>query len=142
MALSYSPHFTFEQSLQRLEKWEAAIRILAIDDDEVMLQWVRKQLERRGFEVTDALSGEHGLHLYQQEPFDFVLTDYLFLPGKCIRDGLQLVSAILRINPEQPMAIHTSQRNLKASVPVLHKPYAIRHLLKLLPQPTRSLTEK
>ena len=127
----------FEET-QHFIQGEAAIRILVIDDDEVMLEWIRKQLERRQFEVADGVSGEHGFHLYQQTPFDFVLTDYLFLPGKRIKNGLELVSAILRIKPGQPMAIHTSERNLKASVPVLHKPYAIRELYKLLPESSLS----
>ena len=40
------------------------MRILVVDDDEVVLQWVRRQLEARGYEVEDAFSGEQGLHAY------------------------------------------------------------------------------
>jgi DNA-binding response OmpR family regulator len=40
------------------------MKILIVDDDEVVLQWVRKQLEARGYEVEDAFSGEQGLRSY------------------------------------------------------------------------------
>lgn len=81
-----------------------------------MLRWVRNELEVRGYQVTDALSGEHGLHLYQTEgPFNFVLSDYLFLPSRRIKNGLELVHAIVSLHPDQRIAIHTSEENLKAS---------------------------
>ena len=118
------------------------MKILIVDDDEVVLQWVRKQLEARGYDVEDAFSGEEGLRSYlSQGPttWDFVLSDYLFVPSKRIRNGLQLIREIQAINPEQRMAIHTSEKNLQAPVPVLHKPYQIGRLLRLLREPVKSL---
>src|SRR5438874_2381448 len=104
------------------------MKILVVDDDEVVLQWVRKQLEARGYEVEDAFSGEQGLHSYlRQGPttWDFVLSDYLFIPSTRIQNGLQLVQKIRAIHPKQRMAIHTSEKGLRAPVPVLYKPYQI-----------------
>lgn len=40
------------------------MKILVVDDDEAVLQWVRKQLEARRYEVDDAFSGEQGLRSY------------------------------------------------------------------------------
>lgn len=118
------------------------MKILVVDDDEVVLQWVRKQLEARRYEVEDAFSGEHGLHCYlSQGPttWDFVLSDYLFIPSTRVQNGLQLVREIRAINPKQRIAIHTSEEGLQAPVPVLHKPYRIENLLRLLREPSRSL---
>jgi|SRR5579864_347528 len=118
------------------------MKILVVDDDEVVLQWVRKQLEARSYAVEDAFSGEQGLHYYlSQGPttWDFVLSDYLFIPSTRIQNGLQLVQEIQAINPKQRMAIHTSQKGLQAPVPVLHKPYPIGRLLRLLREPAKSL---
>ena len=118
------------------------MKVLVVDDDEVVLQWVRKQLEARNYDVEDAFSGEQGLHYYlSQGPttWDFVLSDYLFVPSTKIQNGLQLVREIRAINPQQRMAVHTSEENLRAPVPVLHKPYQIGRLLRLLREPVKSL---
>ena len=118
------------------------MKILVVDDDEVVLRWVRKQLEARRYEVEDAFSGDQGLHCYLSQgltSWDFVLSDYLFIPSTRVRNGLQLVQKIRAVNPEQRMAIHTSEENLRAPVPVLHKPYPIENLLRLLRQPLRNL---
>ena len=83
-----------------------------------------------------------GLHYYlSQGPttWDFVLSDYLFIPSTKIQNGLQLVREIRAINPQQRMAIHTSEENLRAPVPMLHKPYQIGKLLRLLREPIRAL---
>ena len=118
------------------------MKILVVDDDEAVLQWVRKQLEARRYEVDDAFSGEQALHSYlSQGPttWDFVLSDYLFIPSPKVQNGLQLVREIRAINPKQRMAIHTSEKGLQAPVPVLHKPYPIENLLRLLREPLKSL---
>src|SRR5579864_117931 len=118
------------------------MKILVVDDDEAVLRWVRKQLEARRYEVEDAFSGEQGLHSYlSQGPttWDFVLTDYLFIPSTIVKNGLQLVRKICAINPEQRIAMHTSEKGLRAPVPVLHKPYPIENLLRLLRKPLFSI---
>lgn len=116
------------------------MKILLIDDDACLSQWCSSHLEERGYEVETAFSGDHGLHLYQTKgPWEFVLSDYLFIPSKRINNGLDLVREIRAINPEQRIAIHTSAEDLKAPVPVLHKPYPIGRLLRLLRQSPKSL---
>lgn len=116
------------------------MKILLVDDDECQLKWCSDQLEKRGYSVETALSGEQGLHIYQNAgPWEFVLSDYLFIPSERIRNGLDFAREIRAINPQQPMAIHTSAEHLQASVPVLLKPYPIGKLLRLLRQPIKSL---
>lgn len=52
-------------------------RVLVIDDEEDVLNAVRRRLEREGFQVTLASSSEQGLELIQsaEKPFDIVVTD-------------------------------------------------------------------
>jgi phosphoribosyl-dephospho-CoA transferase len=50
-----------------------------------------------------------------------------------------LVREIRIINPEQRIAIPTSAEDLKAAVPVLHKPYPIGRLLRLFRELPKSL---
>lgn len=116
------------------------MKLLIVDDDECQLKWCSNHLEKRGYQVETALSGEQGLHMYESEgPWEFVLSDYLFIPSRRIRNGLDLVREIRAIKPDQRIAIHTSAEDLRAPVPVLRKPYPIGKLLRLLREPVMSL---
>ena len=109
------------------------LRILIVDDDEALRHWLRIQLEPRGFEVWEESQGDEGLAAYEDNgPWNFVLSDMYFYRGERIRNGLDLIRAIAAINPEQRMAIHTSEKALEAPIPVLAKPYPIGRLLRLL----------
>jgi len=66
--------------------------ILVIDDDPSMLQLARFWLEKEGYEVATALTGEQGMQLISERSFDVALTDYQ-LPDL---DGLDLVKRIKR----------------------------------------------
>ncbi len=115
-------------------------RILIVDDDDVLRRWLRAQLEVRGYEVWQESQGDEALSTYQHNlPWDFVLSDLYLFRGQKIKNGLDLVREIGRMNPGQCMAIHTSERNLQAPVPVLTKPYAIGRLIGLLRKPVTSL---
>ncbi|MBZ5497114.1 MAG: response regulator [Acidobacteriia bacterium] len=60
--------------------------ILAIDDEKDLIELVRYNLEKEGFQVKGALDGETGLAMALQELPDVVLVD-LMLPGI---DGLEV----------------------------------------------------
>ena len=72
-----------------------------------------------------------------------MLSDYRFIPGPKIKDGVQLVAAIHGIDPLQRMAIMTSdpeEARGKLSealqhIPVLPKPFKLGQVLRLLRQP-------
>ena len=116
------------------------LRILIVDDDDVLRRWLRTELEPRGIEVWEESQGDEAFSSYENNgPWDFVLSDLYFFRGERIKNGLDLVRAIAEINPGQPMAIQTSEKGFRSSVPVLTKPYAIGRLLRLLRQPLQSL---
>ena len=60
--------------------------VLAIDDEKDLIDLVRYNLEKEGFQVRGALDGETGLAMALQEKPDVVLVD-LMLPGL---DGLEV----------------------------------------------------
>jgi two-component system alkaline phosphatase synthesis response regulator PhoP len=68
--------------------------ILVIDDEEDLIELVRYNLEREGFQVNGALDGETGLTLALQHMPDIALVD-IMLPGM---DGLE-VCRRLRAEP-------------------------------------------
>lgn len=70
-------------------------RILIIDDEQIVLEVLRKILELEGYEVVTAANGDEGIELFSQKPCDLVITD-MVMPGK---DGLQ---TILDLRKEAP----------------------------------------
>ena len=124
------------------------MKILLVDDDDALSSFLAKKLEEGGFEVLQTHFGDGGLNLYQEHaPWEFVLSDYLFVPGIRIRDGVQLVAAIHGINSRQQMAIMTAdpeeaKRKLPEALwglPVLRKPFKLGQVLRLLRQPVLPL---
>jgi CheY-like chemotaxis protein len=69
-----------------------AVRVLAIDDDEAARYIVRQCLPGPGFAVSEAASGEEGLHRARTERPDVILLD-LIMPGMTGRDALEQLGA-------------------------------------------------
>lgn len=108
------------------------MKILICDDDDVMIRWLEGKLLPRGFDVYSAFGGDEALFTFRKRrPFDYVLTDYR-MPGDHIRNGMELVAAIRKIDPLQPIIMHTSEEGLHAPCPVILKPYSLERLLRLL----------
>ena len=80
-------------------------RILLVDDEEVQVESVRKMLERLGYTVTAAASGEEALASFLRDPasFDLVITDQT-MPHMT---GLELAKRILRVRPGLPVVLCT-----------------------------------
>jgi PAS domain S-box-containing protein len=78
-------------------------RILVVDDDEEVLEVSRVFLERSGFEVLTATSGDQGIELFRAcpEEIDEVILD-LAMPG---RDGLETFLEIRRIRSDVPVIV-------------------------------------
>jgi ActR/RegA family two-component response regulator len=108
-------------------------RILIVDDDDVLCEHLRQKLEARGFEVWSECSGDAGLssYLYNGQ-WDYVLSDFRFIPGEEIKTGLDLVKAILKVNPEQKVILQSSEPPEACPCPTLRKPYKLEQLLQQL----------
>jgi DNA-binding response OmpR family regulator len=78
-----------------------APRILVIDDERRILNFVSRGLRAEGFstEVTD--DGEEGLRLALEEQFDIVVLD-LMMPGV---DGRQVLSRLVEAKPDQAVIV-------------------------------------
>ncbi|MBW2684150.1 MAG: response regulator [Deltaproteobacteria bacterium] len=71
-------------------------RILIIDDEQIVLEVLRKILELEGYEVATAANGDEGIELFSQKPFDLVITD-MVMPEK---DGLQTILDLRKETPD------------------------------------------
>ena len=65
-------------------------RILVVDDEEDILELIRFNLVKEGYQVTGALTGEEALRKARSETFDLIVLD-LMLPGI---DGLEVTKRL------------------------------------------------
>ncbi len=71
-------------------------KILIIDDDASLRRVLEFNLQKAGYEVTAAGSGEEGIALFSAAPSPLVITD-MKMPGM---DGMQLLGSIKACSPE------------------------------------------
>lgn len=70
------------------------MKILVIDDDELIRMTCRNILQKEGYTVVEAGNGNEGLALFKAESPDLVLTDML-MPDK---EGLETIADIRALN--------------------------------------------
>src|SRR5678809_579931 len=87
-------------------------RVLAIDDEPAMTEWLKILLEHAGFDVRTALIGTRGEELFKTWRPDAVVTD-MMLPDV---DGIELVRKFKQLNPESEVIVITGQGNIPRSV--------------------------
>lgn len=77
----------------------AEVRILVIDDEELILRTLKGALEAAGYSVVTAPDGEQGLARFRAEDFDLVVTD-IIMPQM---EGIETIREIRRIAPDVPI---------------------------------------
>ncbi len=84
-------------------------RVLVVDDDPALCEVVADAIERRGYQVRQAPSGNAALNLILSEPIDIVISDALMPDGS----GMELVSALKTSpSPQPPVLIMTGYADL------------------------------
>jgi CheY-like chemotaxis protein len=71
-------------------------RILIIEDDNEVREYLESVLSRAGYEVQSASNGKEGVQLFQADPADLVVTD-IIMPEK---DGIEAIIDLRRANSE------------------------------------------
>jgi len=80
-------------------------RILVVDDEENVALTLEAGLERLpNCEIAIATSGEQALQLFEQKPFDLLITDYK-MPGT---DGLTLAARVRELYPQTVIVLVTA----------------------------------
>lgn len=128
---------------------ERPVRILLVEDESHIGRIIELSLPALGvpYEFASALNAEEGLDLWQQRPFDLLITDYN-LRGM---NGLRLVSILKEQGSTAPMILVTAYdspqvareaRALKISA-YIPKPFFMDEMLEtirsLLPQRSRAV---
>src|SRR5687767_12198660 len=87
-------------------------RVLAIDDEPAMTEWLKMVIEADGYEVRTALIGTRGEEIFKQWRPDVVVTD-LMLPDV---DGLALLKRLKEIDPSPEIIVISGQGTISRAV--------------------------
>jgi CheY-like chemotaxis protein len=113
LAESLTLDFTREaKSLKRVEVEDPAARILCVDDEEVILDSLRKILVLDGYNVDTVETGQEALGLVQTHDYDFVFTD-LKMPSM---SGTEVAKAVKFMRPDVDVIIITGYATVESAV--------------------------
>ena len=87
-------------------------RILIVEDEEGIVQFLKQGLEEENYQVSAATNGLDGLILFQNEKFDLVLLDWM-LPKMT---GLQVCKKIRETNSKIPIIFLTAKDTVQETV--------------------------
>jgi len=112
---------------------EPRVRILLIDDEPGILNFVSRGLRREGFAVDQAADADAGLKAALGSAYDLIILD-LLLPGS---NGIDLLRQVIRQNPAQPVIVLSALTDTWSKVhsfelgarDYLAKPFSIEELL-------------
>jgi len=100
------------KTLKRVEVPEPRARILAVDDEGIVLDSFRRILVLEGYDVDTVENGPEALNLVQRHDYDFVFTD-LKMP---IMDGVEVVKAVKHLRPDVDVVVITGYATIETAV--------------------------
>jgi CheY-like chemotaxis protein len=110
-------------------------RVLVVDDDASIRQFLRVALTDRGYDVVSAEHGQEALDAIQQSPPDLILLD-MRMP---VMDGWAFAAAYReRPEPRAPVVVLTAARDAAQyaaeieAAAFLAKPFDLRSLLRVI----------
>ncbi|MEP6800731.1 MAG: response regulator, partial [Acidobacteriota bacterium] len=125
-----------------------SLRILVVDDEEVIRDVLATLLERQGWKVTTAANGARALSAFEAEPHDVVLLD-LMLPDQ---SGLDVLRELRRRDPDAVVVIVTAYSSIEGAIDAMRegafhyipKPFQNEEVLLTVEKgaETRRLTEE
>lgn len=99
-------------TLKRVEVKEPKARILAVDDEAIILDSFRKILVVAGYSIDTVEKGREALGLIRKRDYDFVFTD-LKMPEM---DGLEVTKAVKHLRPDIDVIVITGYASIETAV--------------------------
>jgi CheY-like chemotaxis protein len=123
-------------SLKRVEVSHPKARILAVDDEAVVLDSFRKILVVAGYSVDTVATGPEALGLVRKNDYDFVFTDFK-MPDM---DGVEVTKAVKHLRPDVDVIMITGYASIESAVETLkqgamdyvEKPFSADELTDLI----------
>jgi len=100
------------KSLTRVQLDEPKAKILAVDDEEIVLDSFRKILVIAGYSIDTVESGKEAIGLIQKNDYDFVFTD-LKMPEM---DGIEVTKAVKHLRPDIDVIVITGYATIESAV--------------------------
>jgi DNA-binding NtrC family response regulator len=129
---------TVPQTASDMTDSHALLRVLVVEDEDLIRWTLAKALRKRGHTVVEAGDGESGLSAleHEAEPFDVVVLDYR-LPD---RQDLSLLEDVRRLSPGSAVFMMTAfaDRDMRARAAaggaraVVDKPFRVMEFVSLL----------
>jgi DNA-binding NtrC family response regulator len=104
---------------------QANIRVLLVDDEENLLEYLSKRLLKQGFTVKATFSGEQAVKVASEEHYDVAIVD-LKMPGM---DGVETQKRIKEIQPYVQCIVLTAHGSIESALESGQKD-AFQYLLK------------
>jgi len=98
--------------MDEVPSWIEPPRVLAVDDEQVVCESIRRVLSEEGYEVMTSTSSRQGLELLRKERFDLLLLD-IKMPEM---DGIELLKAARDVSPETEVLIVTGYATIETAV--------------------------
>jgi two-component system, sensor histidine kinase and response regulator len=96
---------------------EKKVRLLIIDDENIVHKSCNRILRGTRFEITNAYSGEEGLEFVEKNSYDLVLTD-LMMPGI---SGMEVLNTLIKERPEIIVIVFTGFATVDSAREALKK---------------------
>ena len=90
-------------------------KILLVDDEKDLLEWLSVVLEKEGYSTRCAVSGEEALKIFSAEPFDMIITDIRMTPV----NGIELLRRVKNHNPEIVVLMITAYASVETAIKAL-----------------------
>jgi CheY-like chemotaxis protein len=99
-------------SLKRVEVKDPKARILAVDDESIVLDSFRKILVIAGYSVDTVETGPEAVGLVRKNDYDFVFTDFK-MPEM---DGVEVTKAVKHLRPDVDVVLITGYASIESAV--------------------------
>jgi len=93
----------------------ASERIMIVDDEESIREWLSIALKKEGYETNSAENGREALKLFKQDRYDAIITD-IKMPKL---DGLGLLKEIKTIDPAANVIMTTAFGSMESAIQAL-----------------------
>jgi DNA-binding response OmpR family regulator len=104
------------------------MHILVVDDEHEFLELMNNRLQKRGFTVSVAPTGEQALEMVKAREFDAMVLD-VKMPGI---DGIEVLRQVKAMRPELPVLLLTGHASMEAAMTGVETG-AVDYLLKPVP---------
>jgi two-component system response regulator PilR (NtrC family) len=91
--------------------------ILVVDDEEIMREILEALLEREGYDVRLAASGEEGLELAKNTAFDAAIVDVM-MPGM---DGIAALDELKKLDDDLPVLMVTAFASVETAISAMKR---------------------